>query len=54
MIRLLIDSSSDFTKEERAIMDESAITATKAVELMIIDEIGEAMNLYNKKAKQVE
>ena len=35
-------------------MDESVVTATKAIELMVIDEIGEAMNLYNKKAKQVE
>ena len=43
-----------FSKEERAIMDESAGKATKAVELMVIDEIGEAMNLYNKKAKNVE
>ena len=43
-----------FKKEERVIMDESALTATKAVELMVIDEIGEAMNLYNKKAKPAE
>ena len=43
-----------FKKEERVIMDESALVATKAVELMVIDEIGEAMNLYNKKAKPVE
>ena len=43
-----------FKKEEREIMDESAMTATKAVELMVIDEIGEAMNLYNKKAKPAE
>ena len=43
-----------FSKEERTIMDESAGKATKAVELMVIDEIGEAMNLYNKKAKNVE
>lgn len=43
-----------FKKEERIIMDESAVLAVKAVELMVIDEIGEAMNLYNKKAKQVE
>ena len=43
-----------FKKEERVIMDESVVTATKAIELMVIDEIGEAMNLYNKKAKQVE
>lgn len=43
-----------FSKEERVIMDESAGKATKAVELMVIDKIGEAMNLYNKKAKNVE
>lgn len=43
-----------FKKEERIIMDESVLTATKAVELMVIDEIGEAMNLYNKKAKTTE
>ncbi len=43
-----------FKKEERVIMDESAMLATKAVELMVIDEIGEAMNLYNKKAKSAE
>ena len=43
-----------FKKEERVIMDESVITATKAVELMVIGEIGEAMNLYNKKAKTAE
>ena len=43
-----------FKKEERVIMDESVVTATKAVELMVIDEIGEAMNLYNKKAKTAE
>ena len=43
-----------FKKEERVIMDESIISASKAIELMVIDEIGEAMNLYNKKAKVVE
>lgn len=43
-----------FKKEERAIMDESIITASKAIELMVIDEIGEAMNLYNKKVKTIE
>ena len=43
-----------FSKEERVIMDESAVAVTKAVELMVIDEIGEAMNLYNKKVKQAE
>ncbi len=43
-----------FSKDERIIMDESAVLATKAVELMVINEIGEAMNLYNKKVKQVE
>ena len=43
-----------FKKEERVVMDESALTATKAVELMIVDEVSEAMNLYNKKPKQVQ
>ena len=43
-----------FKKEERIIMDESIITASKAIELMVIDEIGEAMNQYNKKAKVSE
>ena len=43
-----------FSKQERGIMDESAVMATKAIELMVIDEIGEAMNLYNKKVKQAE
>ena len=43
-----------FKKEERVIMDESAVMASKAVELMVVDEIGEAMNLYNKKAKAAE
>lgn len=41
-----------FTKEERKIMDESAATAVKAVELMLRGEIDEAMNLYNKKVTQ--
>ena len=43
-----------FKKEERIIMDESIITASKAIELMVIDEIGEAMNQYNKKVKVSE
>ena len=43
-----------FKKEERIIMDDSIVTASKAIELMVIDEIGEAMNLYNKKAKLSE
>ena len=43
-----------FNKEERKIMDDSVLLASKAIELMVVDEIGEAMNLYNKKAKQVE
>ena len=43
-----------FKKEERIIMDESIVTASKAIELMVVDEIGEAMNLYNKKAKLSE
>ena len=33
-------------------MDESVLAATKAVELLVVDEIAEAMNLYNKKVKQ--
>ena len=40
-----------FSKEERKIMDESTIQVEKAIQLMVQDEIGEAMNLYNKKAK---
>ena len=43
-----------FKKEERIIMDESCVKAKNAIELMVVDEITEAMNLYNKKAKQVE
>ena len=42
-----------FKKEERSIMDESAVTATKAIDLMLADKIDEAMNLYNKKVKQM-
>ena len=41
-----------FKKEERVVMDESVLAATKAIELMLQDEIAEAMNLYNKKVKQ--
>lgn len=43
-----------FSKEERAVMDESIPLAIKAVELMLEEKTDEAMNLYNKKAKQVE
>lgn len=43
-----------FSKEERKIMNDSAGQAVKAIELMVQDEIGEAMNLYNKKVKRVE
>lgn len=43
-----------FKKEEREIMDESIVTAIKALELMVTDEIGEAMNQYNKKVKPLE
>lgn len=43
-----------FSKEERSVMDESIELSVKAVELMVRDEIDEAMNLYNKKAKKVE
>ena len=43
-----------FKKEERIIMDESSILAMKAIELMVREEVDEAMNLYNKKAKQVK
>lgn len=38
-----------FSKEERAVMDESALRAAKAVELMVCQETDQAMNLYNKK-----
>ena len=43
-----------FKKQERILMDESCITAMKAIKLMIADETDQAMNLYNKKVKQVE
>ncbi len=38
-----------FTKEERVIMDDSALDACKAIEMMICDDIDGAMNIYNKK-----
>lgn len=43
-----------FKKEERALMDECCVTALKAIKLMAAEETDQAMNLYNKKAKQVE
>ena len=43
-----------FKKEEREIMENSILTAIKALELMVADEIGEAMNQYNKKVKIAE
>ncbi|MBR5577380.1 MAG: aminoacyl-tRNA hydrolase [Lachnospiraceae bacterium] len=43
-----------FKKEERIIMDESCKTALEAIKLMVTDETDQAMNLYNKKVKQVE
>lgn len=43
-----------FKKEERKIMDESCKMAFESVKLMIEDETDKAMNIYNKKIKQVE
>lgn len=43
-----------FSKEERAVMDESILNAIKAVEFMVEEKTEEAMNLYNKKVKQVK
>jgi PTH1 family peptidyl-tRNA hydrolase len=40
-----------FTKEELAIYDEIMPNVAGAVELMVWDEINQAMNEYNKKAK---
>ncbi len=39
-----------FSKEEREIMDESAVRAAKAIEVMLTEGADAAMNLYNKKA----
>ncbi len=41
-----------FSKEEREIMDESALKAEKAVGLMVQNETDQAMNLYNKKSER--
>lgn len=38
-----------FSKEERAIMDESVQDACKAIEMMLKDDIDGAMNVFNKK-----
>lgn len=43
-----------FTKEEREQMDESCKKALEAIKLMVKDDTAQAMNLYNKKVKQVE
>ena len=43
-----------FKKEERILMDESCIKAMEAVKLMVLDETDQAMNIFNKKVKQVE
>lgn len=43
-----------FKKEERVQMDESCKTALEAIKLMVKEETDQAMNLYNKKVKQVE
>ncbi len=40
---------SRFSKEERAIVDESLKNVTHATSLIVQGEIDEAMNLYNKK-----
>lgn len=41
-----------FSKEERAIMDESVKDACKAIEMMINKDTDGAMNLYNKKKSE--
>ena len=38
---------SRFSKEEEALMEEGYERAAKAMELMVEDEISQAMNLYN-------
>ncbi len=43
-----------FTKEERAVMEESGENAVKAIRDILAGEIDRAMNTYNKKVKQVE
>ena len=43
-----------FKKEERILMDESCIKAMEAVKFMVLDETDQAMNIFNKKVKQVE
>lgn len=40
-----------FSKEERAVMDESLVKVDGAVNLMLADKVDEAMNQYNKKSK---
>ena len=43
-----------FTKEERVVMEKSADNAIKAIQEIVAGEIDRAMNIYNKKVKQVE
>lgn len=43
-----------FKKDERKLMDESALCAEEAVELMLRGETAEAMNRYNKKVRSRE
>ncbi len=42
-----------FSKEERAETEEAMKDAASAVELIVSGEAGQAMNLYNKKKKQI-
>ena len=43
-----------FTKEARVVMEKSADNAIKAIQEIVAGEIDRAMNIYNKKVKQVE
>lgn len=43
-----------FKKDERKLMDESALCAEEAVKLMLRGETAEAMNRYNKKVRSRE
>ena len=42
-----------FSKEERSMMEESIVHAQKSVEMMINHQAEAAMNLFNKKVRQV-
>ncbi len=42
-----------FSKEERAEVEDAMKDAAAAVELIVSDEAGQAMNLFNKKKKQI-